>query len=189
MSSTLNIDGKIFLCTKDAAESFPYSTDHLTRLAKQKKITALQISRRWYVQEDSLRNYAEVQQMEAAVRRKHLVRSRQAEALIASLDSRGVNAAVFHLSANHVALWVGCAVFALVSFFGFQASGVWGATLVGTDQQFARVSQLPGIVSEGGESVLEPMFSSENVVHVAGGRQLVHPAAANEDIIFTAITP
>ena len=79
MAEILEINKKTFLSVAEAAKSFLYSKDHLTRLAKAKKVAAVQIGRRWFLSVDSLKNYIELQQIENELRNKHLSAQRQIE--------------------------------------------------------------------------------------------------------------
>jgi hypothetical protein len=73
------LNEKVFVAVKEAAVEFGYSTDHFTRLAKTRKIIALQVGRRWFVQQDFLQNYLEAQKLEAAIRQTHLRAQRKQE--------------------------------------------------------------------------------------------------------------
>ncbi len=79
MNAALEINGKMFVPVKQAAEYFNYSRDHLTRLAKAKKVEAVQQGRLWYVSESSVKNYLDDQRSEAEVRKQMLRKQRQVE--------------------------------------------------------------------------------------------------------------
>lgn len=79
MTDLLLINNRTFVPVKKAVLDFGYSRDHITRLAKAKKIVALQIGRRWYVKEDSVKSYFDSQRIENAIKQQHLKLSRKQE--------------------------------------------------------------------------------------------------------------
>ncbi|MEK7613539.1 MAG: hypothetical protein AAB439_01520, partial [Patescibacteria group bacterium] len=48
------INGKKFLSSKEAAESFGYSSDYISKLAREAKVVAHRVGKLWFVEEDSL---------------------------------------------------------------------------------------------------------------------------------------
>lgn len=79
MKSSLVIDHKEMHDIKSAAEIIGYSRDHITSLARAKKIVAAQVGRQWYVDVDSLKQYASVTTLEQQVRQKHLSEDRKTQ--------------------------------------------------------------------------------------------------------------
>jgi len=79
MNSTIEIDRKKLQSIKTVAEKVSYSRDYITRLAREGKITAMNVGRQWFVDLDSLNNYAESASVETAVRRKQLSEERRIE--------------------------------------------------------------------------------------------------------------
>lgn len=77
MNSVLEINGKKLHSIKDAMQVVSYSRDHLTRLAREKKIFATLIGKQWYVDLDSLRNYSEAAHLEQLVRTERLSAERK----------------------------------------------------------------------------------------------------------------
>lgn len=77
MASTLEIDHKEMHDIRSAAELSGYSRDHVTSLARGNKIVAAQIGRQWYVDLDSLQQYAHITQLEQKVKQKHLGEERK----------------------------------------------------------------------------------------------------------------
>lgn len=84
MSDILEIDGKTLHSVKAAAQQFSYSRDYVTRLAREQKIAATNIGRRWFVDIDSLRSYVEQSFFEQTVRKKRLSQERKQELEIRS---------------------------------------------------------------------------------------------------------
>lgn len=79
MTSTLEIDGKNLYPIKDAASLVSYSRDYITRLAREKKITATYVGRQWFVDLDSLKNYVDTSTLENEIRKKQLSAERKNE--------------------------------------------------------------------------------------------------------------
>ena len=77
MQSSLVIDHKKMHDIKSAAEVSGYSRDHVTSLARANKIVAAQVGRQWFVDLDSLKQYADVTALEQQVRQKHLGEDRR----------------------------------------------------------------------------------------------------------------
>jgi excisionase family DNA binding protein len=88
MSVPVKINGITFDTPKQAAIVFGYSRDYVTRLAREGKISASQIGRQWYVNLDSLKNYAEVSHIEADIRKAHLSAKRKQEQLLHSVKEQ-----------------------------------------------------------------------------------------------------
>ena len=79
MSTALEIAGKNFHPVREAAGVVSYSRDYITRLAREKKITAAYVGRQWFVNLDSLQSYVESAALEQEVRKKQLSVERKRE--------------------------------------------------------------------------------------------------------------
>jgi hypothetical protein len=79
MAEHIEINGIKLLPLKDVAEKFSYSRDHVARLAREQKIVASQIGRQWFVDPLSLKNFSEVSNIEAQVRKQQLSEERKRE--------------------------------------------------------------------------------------------------------------
>jgi excisionase family DNA binding protein len=85
MDESLEISGSTYHTIKAAAEQFSYSRDYITRLAREQKIAAVNIGRRWFVELDSLRQYVEQTSYEQEVRKRQLSEERKRELLLRSV--------------------------------------------------------------------------------------------------------
>ena len=85
MMSNLEINGKKLHSIKYASEQTGYSRDYITRLARDEKIVASQIGRKWFVDLDSLSSYASVMVLEQKVRQQKLSDERKQERQITEL--------------------------------------------------------------------------------------------------------
>lgn len=79
MSSSLETDNKKMQSVSVAAASVGYSRDYVTKLARDQKITAVQVGRQWFVEEQSLHEYAKQSLLEQKVRQQELSEIRKAE--------------------------------------------------------------------------------------------------------------
>ncbi|MCA9361991.1 hypothetical protein KC906_01320 [Candidatus Kaiserbacteria bacterium] len=79
MEGALKIDGNQLCPIRVAAEETSYSRDYITRLAREKRIVASYIGRKWFVDLGSLKAYADSAALEQEVRRKQLREERKRE--------------------------------------------------------------------------------------------------------------
>lgn len=79
MESSLEINGRILRPIRDVAEQVAYSRDYITRLAREKKVYGVQIKRQWFVDVESVRQYAADADIEASVRKQSLSEIRKQE--------------------------------------------------------------------------------------------------------------
>ena len=77
MSHSLEIDKKAMYDIRSASQETGYSRDHITTLARAQKIVATQVGRHWYVDLDSLRQYAKITELEQQIKQKHLSEERR----------------------------------------------------------------------------------------------------------------
>ncbi|MBP6924091.1 MAG: helix-turn-helix domain-containing protein [Candidatus Pacebacteria bacterium] len=81
MKSGLEINGAELQNIRAAAERTGYSRDYITRLAREEKIIASQIGRQWFVDIDSLKEYATEVANEQSFRHQQLSEERRQERL------------------------------------------------------------------------------------------------------------
>lgn len=79
MTSALEINGKKLQPIKAVLNEVSYSRDYLTRLARERKISAVSVGRQWFVELDSIKSYEESSALEAGLRKKHLSEERKKE--------------------------------------------------------------------------------------------------------------
>jgi hypothetical protein len=79
MEAVIEIDGKKLSPIKEASAEVSYSRDYVTRLAREGKIVATLIERKWYVDTDSLKSYEAQSLAEAQLRKNHLSEERKQE--------------------------------------------------------------------------------------------------------------
>ncbi len=82
MSTSSQNDGKNFQPIKEAAVAVSYSRDYVTRLAREQKIRAKHVGRKWLVDIDSLRLFAESALVEQEIRKRQLSEDRKLEAKV-----------------------------------------------------------------------------------------------------------
>lgn len=156
MSASIDINGKKLLPIKEASASVGYSRDYITRLARERKIVATQIGRKWYVDIKSLRSYSEVIHSEQEIKKRHLSLERKHELAMREAKARKVSQSRRHVSKRAPALLV--AVLAVVSGVGLGFLFEKGInTYSSTQQQIASVNEslprTPGLDFSYSESV------------------------------------
>ncbi len=82
MSKTIEMGGISFISIKEAASLVSYSRDYVARLAREKKIVATQVSRQWFVDPVSLKNFAELSNIEQDLRKRQLSEHRRRGLLV-----------------------------------------------------------------------------------------------------------
>lgn len=82
MREVLEIDKKNMYSIKAAATATGYSRDYITKLARDGKIVATQVGKQWYLDLESLVQYANIADLEQKVRNKHLSEERHRERLV-----------------------------------------------------------------------------------------------------------
>lgn len=85
MNSSIDINGKKLLPIKEVVSLVDYSKDYITRLARERKVVATQIGRKWYVDVDSLKNYYESSQAEQEIKKRQLSDQRKKDLAIKTL--------------------------------------------------------------------------------------------------------
>jgi len=169
MSDTIIINDKTYHAIRCATDAVSYSADYVTRLAREKKILAVQLGRRWYVHIDSLQAYAAVQQQEQTIRQKHLRAERQRER-----ETRSRSRTVRPILNETVVL----AGVALVLMAGITL----GAQLQPSAPAVPQVALTKQAVSQKSfvtapAETLRPVFTNDqSVIHVAPGRTVERSA-------------
>lgn len=82
MSASIDINGKKLLSIKEVISKVDYSRDYVTRLARERKIVATQIGRKWYIDIESLKNYQQVVQAEQEIKKRQLSDERKRDLAI-----------------------------------------------------------------------------------------------------------
>ena len=59
MSKSLIINNKRYIPSAVIAREFDYTTDYVSRLAREEKVAATRIDRQWYISEESLRRFVD----------------------------------------------------------------------------------------------------------------------------------
>jgi len=117
MSRSLIINNKKYLSSAIIAREFDYTTDYVSRLAREEKIAATQIGRQWYISEESLQRFAINAEAEKNQRNIQLRKQRQAESMMRQQRER--NTPVLHTGKAQVALAQAFAVVMCGSLLGF----------------------------------------------------------------------
>jgi hypothetical protein len=81
MALQIEINGKKLSPIREVASEVSYSHDYVNRLAREGKIVASLIGRQWFVDVESLKNYATQSQIESELRKTQLSEERKQELL------------------------------------------------------------------------------------------------------------
>ncbi len=113
MAKVLEIDGKKLHSIKSATALVSYSSDYITRLAREGKIVASHIGRQWYIDVESLKHYESIMEIEQSIRKQKLSEERKQErSLREEVTQRKVARAKAHrVKANRTKVVVAAAVF------------------------------------------------------------------------------
>lgn len=79
MSEVIEIDGKILLPIKEVITKVSYTRDYVTRLARERKIEAVNVGRQWFVNIESLERYTKQAETEKNLRKQKLSMERKRE--------------------------------------------------------------------------------------------------------------
>jgi hypothetical protein len=177
MKDELYINDQFFCTVRLAASHVTYSKDYITRLARQQKIRAVHIGRNWYIDVKTLKQYEEVQSLEASIRNRQLKQKRKIEHhLRDAMATQSVGTFGKEVRWSVYAVVTACLV--LVSGFtvGAGLSQVSMLASVPTaDSPSAAVSMTDGQV------MLVPTFTTpQNEVTVVGDRQVQTPATKTD---------
>lgn len=95
MSDSLEIAGKEYISAKNIAKRAKYSSDYVSRLAREKKVTAKKIGNQWFVSKSSLDSFLEKKSESKKTRSKELQIERKKEFFsVGQSVSAGVRVAV-----------------------------------------------------------------------------------------------
>lgn len=141
MASFVEIEGKKFQNVKDASELTSYSRDYIGRLAREKKIDAVQIGRQWYVSVSSLQSYVKRAEEDLKHRQQKLRedRKRERETRAQAPEKKEVSVPTPYLSKINVS-----ALVALVLTFGVSTGLLLNSTVLShmsTLKQFASAAK------------------------------------------------
>ncbi len=117
MSKSLIINNKRYIPSAVIAREFDYTTDYVSRLAREEKVAATRIDRQWYISEESLRRFVDNAEVKKNERSGELRRQRQAERLIRQQKEKVVPAQ--QVSKSQLALAQAFAVVMCGSLLGF----------------------------------------------------------------------
>lgn len=104
MSKTLTIEGKNYVPSAVLAGRFSYTSDYLSKLAREGKISGTRVGRSWYIDEQSLQQFVSGMHEQKSVRRASLRAERVEERRSAETSRGEVVASVRKLPVELVSL-------------------------------------------------------------------------------------
>jgi len=176
MSNVLTINGKNLLPIREVVGRTTYSRDYIARLAREGAITGVQVGRQWFIDHESLLQFAHASELEQQIRRRHLSHERRRERDTAAAVARQWTAVSAHprYSARQAVLKSALIVVAgLCTGVMLHAAPV--ATIVATVSQKA---QAPLALWRGTSSVSnEEVMLSEVPLFVFSNEEALHKIA------------
>lgn len=173
------LNEQTFVPVSELTGDFSYSVDYITRLAREKKIKALQLERRWYVYPASLESYASVQEWEKEVRQKQLQADRKREQ--SSLTHSSKKDSSFVVASGLSLGFAPAVVCGLLFAGGIAGLGFLVGESFDSPKSVASVAEsleqsVSGLVVDQGE-MITPQFTFDNVVTVDRVRSIDGPDA------------
>ena len=124
MSKSLFVGGKEYVPSAELAKIFGYTSDYVSRLAREKKVIAACIDRKWFIEKASLETFVQLSNNEKNNRRLELKKQRKVEQMMYATQKK--NKIAKKRSYTHVALAQSVAVLmcgVFVGMLGFIVSG------------------------------------------------------------------
>lgn len=88
MSKSLVVSGKKYYPSATIAQTFNYTPDYVSKIAREGKVDATRVGRQWFIDEDSVRDFVHQTSISKVERKISLQKERQAERLIHELKKK-----------------------------------------------------------------------------------------------------
>lgn len=85
MSKSLVVCGKKYYSSVTIAQTFNYTPDYVSKIAREGKVEATRVGRQWFIDEDSVHDFVRLKNVNKLERKVLLQKERQAERLIHQL--------------------------------------------------------------------------------------------------------
>ena len=131
MTQNLVISGKEYRPSAVIAQSFGYTPDYVSRLAREGKIVATNVNRKWFINQESFKEFVRNAEVGKEERSDELKKQRKAEQLLHSLHA--THAAPQDRSQSHIALAQSMAVLMCGAFVGLLGWSVTGEDITVAD--------------------------------------------------------
>lgn len=79
MGQVLRVNGKEYLPSAELGKKFNYTSDYISKLARDEKVLGTQVGRQWFIEPESLRTYIQQLEVEKKINQEHLSRQRKLE--------------------------------------------------------------------------------------------------------------
>lgn len=79
MAQTLRINEKEYLPSTELAKRFSYTSDYISKLAREEKVLATRVGRQWFIEPESLHIYVQQLEIEKKINQEKLSRQRKIE--------------------------------------------------------------------------------------------------------------
>jgi len=123
MAQHLVVNGKEYLTSAEIAQSFGYTPDYVSRLAREGKIVATNVNRKWFINAESVEEFVRSVDVGKEIRSDELKKQRKVERLMHSEEMKKERVGIKVVS--HIALAQSFAVLLCGAFVGLLG---WSAT-------------------------------------------------------------
>lgn len=79
MAQSLYVNGKRYVPSTELAKRFNYTSDYISKLARDEKILGTRIGRQWFIEPESLHTYIQQLEVEKRIKQEQLSRERKVE--------------------------------------------------------------------------------------------------------------
>lgn len=79
MTQSLEINKKQYLSSAELAKKFDYTSDYISKLARDEKVLGTRVGRSWFIEPESLRTYIQQLEVEKRINKETLSRQRKLE--------------------------------------------------------------------------------------------------------------
>jgi len=178
MSQYFLINGKEYLPSAEIARRFSYTPDYVSRLAREGKIVASNVNRKWFIDVDSFTEFQKSSDSEKEQRAKALQSIRKKERQLhlqnKAHEKRRENERVYIAMTQSFAIFVCIAFVGLLGWTVVDSEMSIGDVSFGVEQTYQQVAQViaPGVKSFGAVTSLSfalVMQSSKSQPAVSSG--------------------
>lgn len=127
MSQNLHVNGKEYLQSAEIAQFFGYTPDYISRLAREGKIVATNVGRKWFIDQESFQAFVQSADIGKQMRSDILKKQRKVELMMHANDAK--QGATNQREQSHIALAQSFSVLMCGAFVGLLGWSVSGADM------------------------------------------------------------
>jgi hypothetical protein len=144
MTQNLIISDKTYLPSAEIAKNFGYTPDYVSRLARESKVVATCVNRKWFICEDSFNDFVRSLDLMKETRSDELKKQRKVDRLVHAQEIK--KSTTTRRAQSNIALAQTCAIMlcgALVGLLGWSVSGediTLSQINVGVEKSYSQIS-------------------------------------------------